>query len=422
VTEDNFVNFVSPGTDAQLREDGMRNFLRKRVLTKGVLFAFLMLYVASGLYTQSRLLEKKPFSAFILEDFSYYENALSLASEGKSPYSNQTIGSGYLYPPPALLVVELFSHIRSLPAKFIMYTVLNGILLGLIIYGTARYYGYNPIQTWTWYLIGFSFAPFLELLYIGQINIITLFGLFVLFIFTERHWLYGGMGLAASILTKFSPILLIGFLLARMKWKVLFSTVLFMIALIGGSALKYGLDPILEYPSVIKWLSQQFIFDQNSYALVVRASLLEDLVRQDCVSRSAGFVFQHHKFLQNAVIGYFMILIGGSVVLTHVSREREKEPTFITMMIGMTLVPNILWYHHYVFLLLPVFIWMGWKKLDSKVTAWCLIWLFTIQIDRWLLAPFFGFSAHIFGHISIWYLLISQIRTADSNRFRNLVC
>jgi len=79
----------------------------------------------------------------------------------------------------------------------------------------------------------------------------------------------------------------------------------------------------------------------------------------------------------------------------------------------MAILPNIMWYHHYVFVLLPILIWMGWKYPDFKITAWCLLGLTIIQVERYLT---FGFLAHVFVHISMLLILLGQIRQFYSQR------
>ncbi len=65
----------------------------------------------------------------------------------------------------------------------------------------------------------------------------------------------------------------------------------------------------------------------------------------------------------------------------------------------MILSPNILWYHHYVFFLLPMLVWIGWQRKNNLVTIWCLTGMLITQFDYFLLTG--GLLVHIFGHLSI---------------------
>ena len=105
----------------------------------------------------------KPLPNSLLEDFGYYERAALHALDGKDPYAIRDIGPGYLYPPQALLVIEVFSHIKPLFLKVSLLSVTNIALMASMVYGIARHYGYSSNKVWYWYVICLGFAPFLEL-------------------------------------------------------------------------------------------------------------------------------------------------------------------------------------------------------------------------------------------------------------------
>ncbi|KXK13012.1 MAG: hypothetical protein UZ14_CFX002001936 [Chloroflexi bacterium OLB14] len=96
------------------------------------------------------------------------------------------------------------------------------------------------------------------------------------------------------------------------------------------------------------------------------------------------------------------------MLMTYLGKQ-STEPLFLVTMLGMAISSNIVWYHHYVFLLLPMLIWMGWKKLDWQVIVWCLFGLSIIQIDRFYLTK--GLLVHIFVHSLIIFILVSQVKS-----------
>jgi hypothetical protein len=81
---------------------------------------------------------------------------------------------------------------------------------------------------------------------------------------------------------------------------------------------------------------------------------------------------------------------------------------FVLTALGMMLAPNLLWYHHYVFMLLPLLVWAGWRGLDESVVIWCCIVLLIVQIDRRV--PPYGLAIHIFSNITMLVILFGQIR------------
>ena len=104
-----------------------RNF--QIIFAIGVLF-----YLVAGIVTERLFIEWNPIPETLLSDFSYYEQALENALDGKDPYSRD-IGTGYLYPPQALLIVEVFHTITFFQIKIFIYSAFNITLLFLIVLG-----------------------------------------------------------------------------------------------------------------------------------------------------------------------------------------------------------------------------------------------------------------------------------------------
>src|SRR5512144_1686189 len=70
---------------------------------------FLAVYLAGGLFTFARQMLALPFPLSIFMDFGFYQQALERALSGGDMYAVHSIGEAYLYPPPALLVIDLFN-------------------------------------------------------------------------------------------------------------------------------------------------------------------------------------------------------------------------------------------------------------------------------------------------------------------------
>lgn len=369
---------------------------------------YLFIYLTLGFYTELKLLNIKPLPSYLIEDFTYYERALSDALQGEDPYRILTIGPAFLYPPSALFVVEIFYIFGQDPIKVALYWTLNIFLLGLMPYGVAKRYGYRIDQVWYWYVICLGFAPFLELLHIGQINVITLFGIFLLFIGMSRPFV-SGIGLALAVLTKVSPLLFFASLISLKQWRIIIVSIVTMLIVIILSALRYGIAPVLNYPFVFQWLNNQFALNTNSQSFVAKLANLRDLLIAtfEVQFSSLNFLVSNYQLTHRILIFYILTLIIVSNLLV-MTGNQEPEPSFIITGIGMTLSPNIMWYHHYVFLLLPILIWIAWSRLNAKVIVWCLIGLLIMQIDRFL--PPYGLLIHLFGHISLLIILSQQVR------------
>ena len=141
-----------------------------------LLVGYVLCYLVAGVYTESRL------GAALMQDFVHYQNAFFRFEAGESPYALRHVGLGFLYPLPALFIVEAFSLIKPFNLMATVYIAVNVALIIAMVYGLTRHYGFRLRQIWWWYPLCLGFAPLLETLHLGQINFITLFGIFLLFV------------------------------------------------------------------------------------------------------------------------------------------------------------------------------------------------------------------------------------------------
>ena len=361
---------------------------------------FLAGYLLLGFTTELEQIGRKPMPDHLIEDFGFYARAWNDARTTGDPYTVREIGYAFIYPPPALLIVGLYAPIASLMPRAAALITTDVVLLALTLYLVARRYGYTLEQVWWWFPLAFGFAPFLELLHLGQINVITQFGILLMFALEESAPFLGGVGLALGVVTKVTPLAFAGYLLASRKLRAIAGLAVGLAGLCLLAGLVYGWRPFVTYVDVLKSLLTTFIVDPNSQSL---AALLQ----------SHGWIGGGSlQAVQRALTVYMLVVFAASGCIAYFTRERE--PLFIVLSLGIMLIPNVLWYHHYVFFLLPLFVWMAWRRLHPAVVLWCLIGLAFIQVDRQysFLQSSHGLLTHGFGHASILLVLGGQVRRA----------
>jgi hypothetical protein len=166
------------------------------------------------------------------------------------------------------------------------------------------------------------------------------------------------------------------------------------------AALRYGVQPFITYPEVFRALTGVLPVGENGQSLAAHLARLG-------VS-NLGLV-------QFGLTLYLLIVILLAAYIT--LRSGQKEPSFIVTALAMLLAPNILWYHHYVFFLLPLLLWMGWRRDSRAVTLWCLAGMLLIQFDYFLLSG--GLLVHVFGHASILAVVFQGTR--NQKRGMNII-
>jgi hypothetical protein len=404
--------------------NSVKSVFESPLVRKAIIALYLIVYLTMGINTELKQVELFPIPEHLLQDQIYYNRALNAALEHRDPYANRTVGTGFLYPPQALLIIELFSRIQPFYLRVAIFLVLNMALLGWVIHGIAGYYGYSMEQVWYWYVLCFGFAPFLELLHIGQINVITLFGIFMMFFWEATSPLLSGIGFSLAVITKVSPLLFLGYLMVNKRYKVI-AIAIFTTALLSLlSVVRYGTSPLLTYPDVFRGLLGQYLLSANSQTLAAKLAVANypefqhfiavlPAALSQPIGLIAGFFTSQYRIVQRTYTLYLLLILGISALLTRRS-DQPREPLFTITALGMMLAPNILWYHHYVFMLLPLLIWMGSSGLDASVVIWCCIVLLIVQVDRRV--PPYGLAIHIFSNVTLWIVLWRQIKQFGSTK------
>jgi alpha-1,2-mannosyltransferase len=378
------------------------DFTSNSRFTNLVLGLYLLMYLFAGAITEIGLLAYKPLPQEFLSDFNDYERALVAARAGQDPYAVRLIGPAFLYPPPSLLVIEAFSTLPPPWIRGLAFAIINiALLIGLVV-GIARLYHYPLRAVWWWFPLALGFAPFYELLHVGQINVVTEFGIFLMFWAELSQPLLSGLGLGFAIITKVTPAVFLGYLFVNKRFRQIAFALLAVGILILLTLLRYGWLSFQVYPGVFIDLLHTFPVDLHSQSLVSKLTVISHQLASlpgwpfPPASDTAIPLIQQTLTLYVAVV----LLLGG--LATYVVKQRE--PFFILVNLCMLFSPNIMWYHHYVFIILPLFVLLAWTHFKLPVTLWCLIGLLVIQIDRFRLTT--GLLIHVFGHLTILGILI----------------
>lgn len=362
-----------------------------------IIIAMVLIYLALGIVTEIKFAEMKPLSLTLLEDFGYYDRALRDALAGADPYRVRTVGAAFLYPPPALLLVEPFHMIPAGGLRALSFTAANSLLLAALVAGVCREYNIPLRQAWYLFPVAMGFAPFLELLHVGQINLITLAGIGLLFLKEEKSPAMAGFGLAVAIWTKVSPLLLLLYLIGRNQYRVITWTVGFSLLILLAAVARYGIGPFQTYPDVFVQLLRVFPGGTNSMSFVTK--VLPPGTAQAAFER-AHFILQL----------YSVSMVAASVFMERI-RKAGREHSFIVTCIVMALCPNVMWYHHFVFLILPMLVLACSSKLRPITLALCYFLMLVVQVDRFALGRgllvHVGFQLLAVG-ILIWDIFIGR--------------
>lgn len=363
-------------------------------LKKVSLQAFIAVYLAFGLYTEFGLMDFLPLPKYFLADYFIYERAANDAALGKDPYLDKKIGTAFVYPPQSILFFEAFSRVGARTVKIAVFAVLNIAMLTFMVYRTIRHYNLPQSGAWFFYPLALGFAPFLELLHVGQVNLFVAFGLFLAFVYpAQLPWL-AGFGLGWAAMLKVTPLVFTVYLFLARQWKALVFTAGTILLFTLLAWMRYGSAPFFNYVDAFRSILGQFPDWMESQSLFAKIDRYVDVE-----SRASA--------LQTGLNLYLLLILASGLISRYAG---TLDLFFAVTGMAVTLTPNLLWYHHYVFLLLPFFILMCWSRLNPRVVAWCLFGFLLIQLDRWYLTT--GLLIHIYTHLTILGLVIYQVKLA----------
>lgn len=251
------------------------------------------------------------------------------------------------------------------------YWALNIGLLLFIALSLVRRFGGAPMQQGHWAVLALTFAPFLELLHIGQVNVITLFGIALVFLYQDCSAVLSGLGLALAALTKLSPLVLVAYLVACRQFKpILVGVGLIAVAFLLG-ALRYGAS-LPDYVEIVQWLSGQFPLGSNSHSFVSKLHTLGMLLRTDPVFAPLARLLINFYVTQPLLsILPIALIVGASLLLRIMWKGGANEPVFAVTVLGMALVPNVMWYSP---LCVPVLALVGLGRLATlRLVRACLV-------------------------------------------------
>lgn len=256
----------------------------------------------------------------------------------------------FLYPPPALAVfapLALVSFGVALLALLAINIAAIVIIVGVLY---ARYVKTLPDGSWTWIALAvlcFHYG-FARTVMNGQINLLVL--LLVLLAWGtagRREWsIVTGLALAAAVLLKTYPVVLLGVFLLQRDWRVIG---ICLAALAGFSAWSVqGLpadawsDWLRDVAPTGRWGVEPFmLFDPGRYCNISLNGLLSRLFDADVV----GFLALP---LTAAVLGATFAVFWH---LRHLPARAFYDWAFPLTLVATFLIAPLSWTHHGVFLL-----------------------------------------------------------------------
>jgi len=326
---------------ARVRADRKGGSAPRAVALAGLVMGGMGLYLAVGLWNHRNV---HPGLALDLE---IYLRAGRLALAGLSPYDPpelNVIGVSFVYPPPTVPLFAALAAVEPWLAHglWLVGSVALYMLALLGIYAAQE--GVGRVHLVAMLGLGLGFAPFLENLAIGQINSLMLFGLALFALgHSERRLAWAGdVALAAVMLIKLTPVVLLLWPLARGDWRRLTRVALGAVALSLPALALYGPALWTAFAQLLPDLLGGV--PRNPYNQALAALLTGLTVPGSTAEQAAAWLGR--AFSLGLLAAWAAICWG---------RRGANDGAILACGVAiLTVSSSLIWYHHLVFLALPL--------------------------------------------------------------------
>lgn len=377
-----------------MRQSPAKTALRNPFLQRAAASLFLIVY---GLLAWHRLQWLQLMTGSrAWWDFQVYYTAYLKAANGRNPYEPFHIGQGFLNHPFVLTFVGLFSGHGNAQLAAALWFVASLVAWAAALYLTIRYILRRRLRLFPFILL-LSSAPVVETFYMGQINAFAVLCLSLCFLYAQKgKAALAGFTLALAAVFKSSPLLLLFYFLAVRKGRVVVMALLFLLGLGGITAVQFSPHLFSQFGRVLLRLVTEVEAGRYNYSLLSLAQHAPVVAGWEQADR---YLLWGHK-----------IIVGGTLAtLLAVSHSRatfqksDRCRLFALFLCLMVIFSPLLWYHHFVFLLLPLAMLLYHPSAVYATMGLAIIFLF--QADR-LFTGFFNATllAQLLLLGAIWHL------------------
>lgn len=316
-------------------------------------------------------------------DFSIYYEAFSQASVGRNPYTPYQVGTSFLYHPFSLSILSilaLFGYTRALAfwlgASLVAWTLSIAVLMLLVRQspnGAHDSWLRRPAHVWLVMGLLLAFGPFIETFHVGQINTFVLMSLVLAFYYSENEkqgW--AGFWFAVAVSFKTAPVILALYFVVVRCYRTLIAALIAFATFTLIAAAQFGPAAVFDFLAIIPSLGSNIhpsVNNQSWTSLLQRAALFFDVEVSDALMLS-------HQIGVVVLLG--LLCIAG--IRIRAAGRPARAWLFGSFVMVMVIGSPLVWYHHSVFLLIPLAI-----SLQYKSRSWLglgLGVLLLIQVDR----------------------------------------
>lgn len=290
--------------------------------------------------------------------FHHYYAALEKTLTHLNPYLPYDIGGSFVNHPAVLSLVRLF-YFRGHTFRSLLLWTSVGItayigtllLIDHILGGKdGREYA-DGDRRYSLFVISVLFllyGPFLSTAYVGQINLYPLFFLMLTYYLSEKgHDYPAGISLAFAVILKTSPLIIVIYFLLRRKYKVVAGALLAIIVLSVLSSLQFSGNLLSDFVSIFLSMSNEIhpsSFNESYISSIYKIISPTTKFNLDLLL----------PFINRAMLFVILGFLGFRTYFGDTTSPTSRLWLFNAFITTMVVFSPLVWYHHSVFLLLPI--------------------------------------------------------------------
>jgi len=322
------------------------------------LLIFCLLFGALAVLSELWLLRET--EGRIADDFGIYYQAYLRARAGENPYVPYKIGLSFIYHPFALTWTSLFDWNGVRLAAILWMAAgtlawIGSLLVSLrLLARQGAELGQPPMpRAWTWLaaLLLLAFAPMGESIHVGQINGFVVLCLVLTYYGSEREGLgweiVASVALGLAVVLKTSPIVLMLYMAALRRYRLILFSMLSVVALSIIPAIQFRPHLVFQFADTVLRIGSGIHYSTYNQSLL---RIVWQALRVVGVTGVDGPLVR----LFQVASGLLFAISSGAAWLTR-GGSRPARLALYNLLLGLMVVASpIVWYHHNTLLLLPV--------------------------------------------------------------------
>jgi len=339
-------------------------------------------------------------------DFYIYYNSYIKAISGENPYLPYLVGESFVNHPFVLSFLSLFiwhqqkivALVLWITASALAWIVVIKFVFSLVQSSLGRIELMDKRES---FLLGLAifigFAPFWETIHVGQINVFAILSILLMYYYSELDRPYvSGFFLSLAIVLKSSPIIFVLYFLSLRNYRLLFGSVLSLVLFSLIPSVQFSTNIIPSFLTVLSNLGSEIHPSRNNESIVALAARL-----------LTKWGFENFEGILKTGRNVLAILVVGAILIPNLLKNPSKSlrlSQFALLLLAMTLFSPLVWYHHSIFLIVPIVLLFLRSENYSSIISIVLVLL--IQFERFFEDRIINFPLPVFlAH----YLLLGVV-------------